>query len=90
MGRMPERASQQILEDGEVLRTWLTSEYFPAFERAYGDALEDAAQAVLTFQVTGEGDLYRVLEAKGRYLGLLNVKAAWETRIRQAEKLRGR
>lgn len=87
---MPDRPDGQLAEDGAALSMWLNSEYFPAFERMLDDALADRRASVLNAPVRSQDDFYAVLEAKGKYLGLLGVMQAIRTRINEGERARAR
>lgn len=87
---MPERPDLQIAEDGELLRLWLSSEYYLPFRRLLDDALEDRKNLVLNAPVKSQDDFYAVLEAKGRFLGLNEVMALIQTRIDQSVRARER
>ena len=56
----------------------------------YEAILEDRKNAVLNIQVRSESDIHLMLEAKGRYMGLLDIKGAMFARIEQAARIRQR
>lgn len=87
---MPERPDQQLVEDAEVLRMWLKSEYYPAWLRLMEDALEDQRGRVLNAPVRSQDDFYSVLEAKGRYQGLVASTQLVHQRITEGTKARER
>lgn len=85
---MPERPDEQIAMDAQLLRHWLTSEYFPPFQRLLEDMLEDAQSAVLSREVGSDTDFYAVMNLKGRWGALNDVLPLIHYRIKQGEKVR--